>query len=313
MAIPTYDALMLPVLRACAEKEWHMRDLVVHIADLLSLTPEERAQEIPSGPTKLIANRVHWAKTYLKKSGLLEQQKRGYVRITQRGRDVLTTDPVKIDAATLQQFPEFQSFVSGMKQEAPEASQLATLPSAVSEPSATPEEQIAAASIALNSTLRDALIARIIEGSPEFFEKLIIDLLLAMGYGGTRSDAGEHLGKTGDGGIDGVIREDQLGLDRIYLQAKRYQPGNTVGSEAVQAFLGALLGKGAQKGVFITTSTFSKAAYQVANQSGAMRLVLVDGNALTDLMLRFNVGVRVAQSIEIKRVDAEYFDGDQAE
>lgn len=313
MPIPPYDVLMLPVLRACSEKEWHVRDLVAHIADLLNLTPEERAQEIPSGGTKLITNRVHWAKTYLKKSGLLEQPRRAYVRITQRGREVLNTNPVKIDVTTLQQFPEFHSFIAGEKPDNGGTS-LTIAPATINpEPSATPEEQIAAASVTLNSTLRDALLTRITEGTPAFFERLIIDLLLAMGYGGTRTDAGEQLGKTGDGGIDGVIREDQLGLDRIYLQAKRYQPGNTVGSEAVQAFVGALVGRGAQKGVLITTSTFSKAALQVANQSGAMRLVLIDGNALTDLMLRFNVGVRVAQTVEIKRIDSDYFDEDETE
>lgn len=178
---------------------------------------------------------------------------------------------------------------------------------AIAEPSSTPEEQIAAASATLDESLRDALLARILEGSPAFFEKLIVDLLLAMGYGGSRSDAGEQLGGTGDGGIDGVIREDQLGLDRVYLQAKRYQPGNTVGSETVQAFIGALVGRGAHKGVLITTSSFSKAALTAASQSGSLRLVLIDGDSLTKLLVRFNVGVRVARSVEIKRIDADYF------
>jgi restriction system protein len=151
------------------------------------------------------------------------------------------------------------------------------------------------------------------ECSPSFFEKLIVDLLLAMGYGGSRSDAGEQLGGTGDGGVDGVIREDQLGLDRVYLQAKRYQRGNTVGSEAVQAFIGALVGRGAHKGVLITTSTFSKAALNAANQSGALRVVLIDGDALTRLMVRFNVGARVAKTVEIKRVDLDYFEVTETE
>jgi len=180
-------------------------------------------------------------------------------------------------------------------------------------PSATPEEQITAASRTLNEALRDALLARILEGSPAFFEKLIIDLLLAMGYGGSRSDAGEQLGGTGDGGVDGVIREDQLGLDRVYLQAKRFQPGNTVGSETVQAFIGALIGKGAQKGVLITTSSFSKSALNVANQSGTLRLVLLDGDALTNLMVRFNVGVRVSQTVDIKHADLDYFEAGEPE
>ncbi|WP_234732352.1 restriction endonuclease [Acidocella facilis] len=134
-----------------------------------------------------------------------------------------------------------------------------------------------------------------------------------MGYGGSRADAGEHLGGTGDGGVDGVIREDQLGLDRVYLQAKRYQPGNTIGSEAVQAFIGALIGKGAQKGVFITTSSFSRQAQAAASQSGTLRLVLIDGEELTRLMVRFNVGVRVARTVEIKRIDLDYFDETETE
>ncbi len=177
----------------------------------------------------------------------------------------------------------------------------------------TPEEQIASASLTLNESLRDALLARVLEGNPTFFEKLIIDLLLAMGYGGSQADAGEQLGGTGDGGIDGVIREDQFGLDRVYLQAKRYQPGNTVGSETVQVFMGALVGKGAQKGVLITTSTFSKAAINVASQSGHLRLVLIDGDELTKLMVRFDVGLRVARTVEIKRIDLDYFDAAELE
>ena len=308
MPIPPYTALMLPVLKACAQKTWLVRDLVSRIADDLVLTPEERLEEIPSGGTKLIRNRVHWAKTYLKKAGLLNQPSRGVVEISERGRDVLSHNPQIIDVGFLQQFAEFRSFVQGTK---PITGVLApgiidTDPGV--ETSSTPEEQIASASLTLDASLRDSLLARVLEGTPAFFEKLIVDLLLAMGYGGSRADAGEQLGKSGDGGVDGVIREDQLGLDRIYLQAKRYQPGNTVGSESVQAFIGALVGKGAQKGVLITTSNFSKAALQVANQSGAMRLVLIDGETLTKLMIRFNVGVRVAQTVEIKKVDADYFE-----
>ena len=235
-----------------------------------------------------------------------------------RGRDVLAANPTKIDNALLQRFTEFQSFLGRTKPDNGPASTASATTASASEmlsvvPSATPEEQITAASRTLNEALRDALLARILEGSPAFFEKLIIDLLLAMGYGGSRSDAGEQLGGTGDGGVDGVIREDQLGLDRVYLQAKRFQPGNTVGSETVQAFIGALIGKGAQKGVLITTSSFSKSALNVANQSGTLRLVLLDGDALTNLMVRFNVGVRVSQTVDIKRVDLDYFEAGEPE
>ena len=315
MSIPTYDVLMLPVLRLCAEKLWVMRDLVARIADYLVLTRLEREQMIPSGTVAVITSRVHWAKTYLKQAGLVEQPKRAHVQISARGREVLARNPTKIDTALLQSFDDFRDFLSRTKSEDAPSTPAALTPTAprpltvpVVETTNTPEEQIASASMTLNELLRDALLARVLEGNPTFFEKMIVDLLLAMGYGGSRTDAGEQLGGTGDGGVDGVIREDQLGLDRVYLQAKRYQPGNTVGSEAVQAFMGALVGKGAQKGVLITTSTFSKAAINVAGQSGHLRLVLIDGGELTRLMVRFGVGVRIARTVEIKRIDLDYFE-----
>jgi restriction system protein len=306
MPIPTYDKLMIPVLRLCAEKTWAMRDLIARIATDLALTEVERGQLLPSGGTLVIASRVGWAKTYLKQAGLLTQPKRGLVEITARGRNVLTSNPAKIDTSFLQQFEEFRSFASGKPDKAANVVAPISLPVAI-EPTSTPEEQITMASSAMNEALRDALLVRVLESTPLFFERAIIDLLLAMGYGGSRADAGEQLGGTGDGGVDGVIREDQLGLDRVYLQAKRYQPGNTIGSETVQAFIGALVGRGAQKGVLITTSAFSKAALNAANQSGHLRLVLIDGNELTNLMVRFNVGVRVARTVEIKRIDLDYF------
>ena len=210
------------------------------------LTQAEREQEIPSGGTRLIANRVHWAKTYLKKAGLLEQPKRGTVQISPTGRDLLKSHPTKIDVQLLHGFPEFQGFLNKAKSQ--ERAMGATDAAPIMCPSSTPEEEIDAASGALNEALRDALLARILEASPASFEKLIIDLLLAMGYGGSRADAGEQLGRTGDGGVDGVIREDRLGLDRVYLQAKCYKPGNPVDSPTVQGFVGALVGRGAQKG-----------------------------------------------------------------
>ena len=249
-------------------------------------------------------------------AGLVEQPKRGVIKISPRGADVLSSYPPKIDVQLLQRFPEFQAFVNRTK--SPRKAQ--GTPSVVSEdasplgaPSSTPEEQLEAASGALDEALRDALLARILEASPASFEKLIIDLLLAMGYGGSRADAGEQLGRTGDGGVDGVIREDRLGLDRVYLQAKRYKPGNPVDSPTVQGFVGALVGRGAQKGVLITTSTFTKHALEVAKQSGALRIVLIGGDTLTKLMMQFNVGVRVARTVEIKRVNLDYFEDIETE
>jgi restriction system protein len=311
MPIPPYDQLMLPVLRHSAEHPWAMRELIAQMADDLKLTQAEREQEIPSGGTRLIANRVHWAKTYLKKAGLLEQPKRGTVQISPIGRELLKSHPTKIDVQLLHGFPEFQGFLNKAKSQ--EKAMGATSAAHIGAPSSTPEEQIEAASGALNEALRDALLARILEASPASFEKLIIDLLLAMGYGGSRADAGDQLGRTGDGGVDGVIREDRLGLDRVYLQAKRYKPGNPVDSPTVQGFVGALVGRGAQKGVLITTSTFTKHALEAAKQSGALRIILIGGDTLTNLMIQFNVGVRVARTVELKRINLDYFEDIETE
>ena len=309
MTIPTYDALMLPVLRLCAESTWQMRDLAARISDDLGLTQAERDQQLPGGGTTVIHSRVGWAKTYLKKAGLLEQPRRGMVLASDRGRAVLRSSPAKIDSILLRQFEEFRAFQR--KPSEGTTAETAKLP--LAEPTSTPEEQIIAADKAITEALRDALLTRILEESPSFFEKLILDLLHAMGYGGSRADAGEQLGRTGDEGVDGVIREDQLGLDRVYLQAKRYRAGNVVGSEAVRAFIGALIGKGAHKGVLITTSSFSNGAKSAADQSGSLRLVLIDGTMLTSLMVQFNVGVRVARTVEIKSVDKDYFPDGETE
>jgi restriction system protein len=311
MPIPSYVQLMLPVLRLSAERAWAMRELIVRIADDLKLTEPEREQQIPSGGTRLIANRVHWAKTYLKKAGLIEQPKHGTVQISPSGRELLSSNPSKIDVQLLHSFPSFQAFLNKTKPD--ETATRAANGAAPSLPSITPEEQLQTASGALDEALRDALLARILEASPASFEKLIIDLLLAMGYGGSRTDAGEQLGRSGDGGVDGVIREDRLGLDRVYLQAKRYKAGNPVDSPTVQGFVGALVGKGAQKGVLITTSTFTKHALEAAKQSGALRIVLIGGDALTNLMIQFNVGVRVARTVEVKRIDLDYFEDIETE
>jgi restriction system protein len=318
LPIPPYAELMLPVLRLSAEKTWDMRDLVARIADDLDLTEAEREQEIPSGRTKVIASRVHWAKTYLKQAGLIEQPKRAKVEITQRGRDVLDTHPTKIDAPLLLQFPEFQDFLSRTKSSSTQISPTdseatVVLPTPPDVPPTTPEEQLEMASAALNEALRDALLARIMEASPASFERLIIDLLIKMGYGGSRTDAGEHLGKTGDGGVDGVIREDRLGLDRVYLQAKRYKPGNTVGGPTVHEFIGALFGQGAQKGVLITTSAFTPSARAAATHAGGPRIVLLDGQDLTKLMIQFDVGVRISRTVEIKRIDPDFFEDIETE
>ncbi len=291
-----------------------MREITLLVSNELGLTEAERAEEIPSGGTRLISNRVHWAKTYLKQAGLVEQPQRGVVQISPRGREVLGGHPQRLDVEFLRRFEEFRVFLNRRREDAngpAAADPLAPAPLADAAPlplQATPEDQIAQASATIEAALRDDVLARVLEASPAFFERLILDLLLAMGYGGSREDAGRQLGRSGDGGVDGVIHEDPLGLDRIYLQAKRYAPGNPVGSEAVQAFMGALVGRGAHKGVLITTSSFTRAALAAAQQSLSMRLILIDGEMLTALMLRHNVGVRIARTVEIKDIHLDYFE-----
>ena len=224
--IPSYEDLMLPVLRLSAEKTWLMRDLIDRVIEKLALSEQERREQLPSGGASVIGSRVGWAKTYMKQAGLLEQPRRAHVQITPAGRAVLASAPQRVDGALLRTFPAFQAFLKRTKVQGDNEQRSTSLPDPVvsipssPEPTSTPEEMIATASLTLDETVRDALLARILEGTPAFFEKLIVDLLLQMGYGGSRSDAGEQLGGTGDGGVDGVIREDQLGLDRIYLQAK---------------------------------------------------------------------------------------------
>ena len=212
LSIPSYDALMLPVLRLCADRVWPMRELITRIADDLQLSPEERSQELRSGGTRVIASRVSWAKTYLKQAGLVEQPKRAMVVATPAGRDLLASAPNRIDSAVLQRYPEFLDFqgrtrVAGVAEQSP-ANTLNSLhePTPTLPITITPEDQIDQASKTLDVLLRDALLARVLESTPAFFERLIIDLLLAMGYGGSRADAGEQLGGTNDGGVDGVIR-----------------------------------------------------------------------------------------------------------
>jgi restriction system protein len=327
MTIPSYEALMLPILNLVEQKQYSMRELIERVETDLGLSEDERSALIPSGKISVIASRTHWAKTYLKQAGLVSQPSRGYVQITPLGRSVLADAPDHIDGTYLRRFEAFREFLARAKTKTetlvPISAQnhddrLSTIDTGAASAgpftsASTPDEQIDAALITLNETLREALMDRILAVSPTFFEQLIIDLLLAMGYGGSRYEAGERLGKSGDGGIDGIIREDLLGLDRIYLQAKRYQPGNSVDGESVRAFLGALISQGAQKGVFITTSSFTKQALRVAEQAGALRLILIDGVELTRLMIRFNVGVRVVQQIELKRIDLGYFDTDESD
>jgi restriction system protein len=232
---------------------------------------------------------------------LLQSPKRGWLSITNEGKQVLSAAPDKIDVKFLMQFPEFSAFYSGSGDVTSSVG-----PQVQGSTAQTPEELIEGAHRALDAELRTELLNRILQGSPAFFENLIVDLLLAMGYGGSRRDAAKQLGKSGDGGVDGVINEDVLGLDRIYVQAKRYAPTASVGRPDVQAFTGSLVGMGASKGVFVTTSSFSAQAIDYVGKI-PHRIVLIDGTRLTEMMVLYGVGVRVSQVLEFKRVDGDFF------
>ena len=301
MAIPDYQTLMLPTLKVGATGVVHLRDAADILSNEYHLSEEERRQILPSGKMATIRNRVGWAITYLIKAELLSHPKRGYFTITDRGKKVLSENPDKINNKFLEQFPEFLEFKNKKKgdDEAPDST-------IEDSSSATPEERIGSAYSEITAEIKSEILEKVLDGSPEFFEKLIVNLLVAIGYGGSSTDAGEHLGKSGDGGIDGVINEDKLGLDLIYVQAKRYAPDKPIGRPDIQKFAGSLIGKGANKGVFVTTSTFSHHADEYA-ETVPQRIILIDGEKLTALMLEHNVGVRVHQAIELKRIDEDFF------
>jgi restriction system protein len=305
MSIPDYQSLMLPVLSASLDGETRIADVVERLAEQLGLTPTERAELLPSGGQTLFANRVHWAKTYLGKAGLIEGTRRGYFKITPRGQQVIAAKPARIDNNFLSQFEEFEKFRRKSNEETAE-DQRSVAPAFVNQ-TQTPDETMRAAHRQIDASLALELIDRIRRAPPEFFERLIVNLLLSMGFGGSVVDAGRALGRSGDDGVDGVIDQDALGLDRVYIQAKRYASGNNIGSGAIRDFFGSLDRHKATKGLFVTTSTFSPAAIETA-QFLSKRIVLVDGEQLTKLMIRHNVGCRVEDTLQIKRIDEDFFE-----
>ncbi|MBX9643482.1 MAG: restriction endonuclease [Novosphingobium sp.] len=300
MAMPDYQSLMLPILEISAKGESSVPLAADEIAGRFGLTNEEREQMLPSGKQRVLHNRLHWAKFYLTKAGLLESPKRGRFVISEAGKQVLTNPPSELNTKYLLAIPAFRDFYRG-EDEAAVGSVMEAEP-----PAATPEEVVDAAHKALQAALRDELLGRILQNSPAFFEQLIVELLVAMGYGGSRLNAAEQLGKSGDGGVDGVINEDVLGLDRVYVQAKRHAPGSTIGRPEIQAFTGSLVGLGASKGVFVTTSAFSAQAIDFASRI-PQRVVLINGKRLTELMVEHGVGVRISRTVEFKRLDEDFF------
>lgn len=306
MPIPDYQSLMLPVLVASAKGEVRIGTVVEQLADQLSLTAQERGQLLPSGKQTLFSNRVHWAKTYLSQAHLVEMPRRGHFKITPRGQAVLASQPSQIDNNFLMQFEEFRQFRERSRVADEEGSE-AVVPSSEDQKQ-TPDEAMRMAHRQIETALGQDLLDRVRNAPPEFFERLIVDLLLSMGYGGSSADkAGRTLGRSGDDGVDGVIDQDALGLDRVYIQAKRYAAGNNIGSGAIRDFFGSLDRHKATKGLFVTTSTFSPSAKETA-EFLSKRIVLIDGDQLASLMVQQNVGCRIEDTMHIKKIDEEFFD-----
>ncbi len=302
MAIPDFQSIMLPLLKFASDGQEHsLRETIEILADQFGLTSEERSELLPSGQQALFDNRVGWARTHIVKAKLLESTRRGYYRITPRGQEVLQANPPKINMAFLKQFPEYVEFLRPTKDRDNEKDNQESIETR------TPEEVIETAYQKLRQELATELLEIIKEHSPAFFERLVIDLLVKMGYGGTRKDAGQAIGRSGDEGIDGIIKEDRLGLDIVYIQAKRWD--SVVGRPEIQKFVGALHGQRAKKGVFITTSAFSQAALDYVSRIDN-KIVLIDGDMLAQLMIDYNIGVASVAAYELKRIDSDYFTED---
>lgn len=304
MAIPDFQSIMLPLLQFCADSKEHTnREAIDHLAEVFHLSEEEQKELLPSGRQSIFHNRVAWARAYMKMAKLIENLQRGVFRITGRGHDVLLKPPQKINISFLMQFPEFaerrKAEQNKLKKKKNESTSLDAPDSSI-----TPEEQIEVAYENLKENLTSEILFQLKDASPSFFEKVVVEVLVKMGYGGSRKDAGEAIGKSGDEGIDGIIKEDRLGLDIIYIQAKKWE--NTVSRPEIQKFAGALQGKRAKKGIFITTSDFSRSCEEYVSSIDS-KIILIDGQHLAQLMIDFNVGVSTEAIYELKRVDADYF------
>ncbi len=306
MAVPDYQSLMLPLLRFAGGKkdETSTGEAVEILAKELGLTDEDLKEMLPSGIQSAFVNRVGWASTYMKKAGLLEATRRGYYRITSRGQEFLKKQPKAINVKLLKQYPEFLEFqqLKGTRR----GDKVSFSSGAPDISTATPSEALETVYENLRDELVDELLARLKKSSPTFFERVVVELLVKMGYGGSRADAGKAIGRSGDGGIDGIIKEDRLGLDVVYIQAKRWD-NNPVGRPDVMQFAGALQAQKANKGIFITTSRFTDDARSYVSQIGS-KIVLIDGEQLTNLMIENDVGVSTVSLYPVKKIDTDYFD-----
>ena len=307
MAVPDYQSIMLPLLKIAGDGNEHSKnEAIERLAQQFGLSESERNEMLPSGTQRKFDNRVSWARTYMQKALLLSSSGRSKFRITERGMQVLKDNPPTINDKFLRQFPEFIAFKTRTDKEGKVDENNLASQVLIEKTSQTPQEILETSYQSLRQTLAQELIERIKNSPSKFFENLVVDLLVAMGYGGSRKDAGQAVGQVGDGGIDGIIKEDKLGLDAIYLQAKRWE--GTVSRPVVQGFVGALIGKKARKGVFITTSNFSQQALDYANGTENLKLILIDGEQLAQLMIDYDVGVTEESRYIVKKVDLDYFD-----
>ncbi len=302
MPIPDLFSITLPLLEYIQDgKEYSSQDVISILEKQFQLNEEEKGRMLPSGIQRVFVNRIAWAKAELKMGGLIEASRRGFFKITQRGLETLKNKPKRIDRKFMIQFPEYKQKVSGTKKDV----QVIEEESNEFINQQTPGELLEIGYQQIRNELVSELLERIKANKPEFFEHLVVDLLLKMGYGGSKTEYAEVVGKVGDGGIDGIIKEDRLGLDVIYVQAKRWE--GPVGAPEIHKFAGALLGKRATKGIFITTSKFTKDAIEFTSTINN-KIVLISGQELADLMIDYGVGVSIKQTYEIKKIDSDYFD-----
>jgi restriction system protein len=302
MTIPAFQSIMLPLLRLTADGEEHsIQEFVDKLAKEFGLSNQELSELLPSGKQPVFYNRVGWARTYLSKTKLLEMSRRSHYRITERGKQVLSENPSQIDMKYLERFPEYLEFREREEEPGkPKKPALVEL-----QENKTPEENLEDAYQKIINSLAQDLLAQVKQCAPSFFEQLVVELLVKMGYGGSRRDAARAVGRAGDEGIDGIIDEDKLGLDTIYIQAKKWD--GTVGRPEIQKFVGALMGKRARKGIFITTSSFSTEAISYASSIDS-HVVLIDGKRLAELMIDNDVGITTVTTYQLKRIDSDYFD-----
>lgn len=306
MPIPDYQTLMLPLLKIAGDGEIHTkRDAVHELAVQFGLSETERKELLPSGKQEIFDNRVGWARTYIKHALLIDYVQRGQFRITDRGKRVLAEQPKRIDNAFLSKFPEFVEFQKRSQTAAAEEESKSTVSAVEAD---TPDDLMATGYLNRRRQVEEDVLAKVKSSSPEFFERLVVKLLTSMGYGGSLADAGKAIGKSGDGGVDGVIKEDKLGLEQIYLQAKRWDNA-TVGRPEIQKFVGALHGKRARKGIFLTTSTFTKEAHEYASGLET-KVILIDGSELAKFMFDYEVGVSTESTYIVKRIDNDFFEDD---